>query len=256
MPELPPGIAVITGASSGIGEAFARLISAAGRPTLLVARRRARLEALAAALPGPAELVVADLSTPEGVAAVVEAVGEREVGLLVNNAGAGAVGRFHELDPARQAAMVRLNCAAVLELTHRLLPGMLARGRGGVIVVASTSGFLPNPYMSVYSATKAFDLHFAEGLAEELAGTGVHALALCPGPVATEFGRNAGVVNDAAAALYLSPEAAARAALSGLGRQVVVVPGLMNKLTVFLARWFPRSVVRWSAGRVGKGLMG
>ncbi|MCB9742742.1 MAG: SDR family oxidoreductase [Alphaproteobacteria bacterium] len=256
MPALPPGLCVVTGASSGIGEAFARRLSALGHPLLLVARREARLQALAAALPGEAEVLVADLSTEAGVDAVVEAVAGRPLALLVNNAGAGALGPFAEQDPARQLALVQLNCVAVVGLTRRLLPGMLAQGRGGVIVVSSVGGFLPSPWLSVYGATKAFGLAFTEALSVELRGSGVHALALCPGPTRTEFGAQAGVKNMTAQDIYLAPEAVAQAALDGLGRRVIVVPGLMNKLTVWLARFVPRGLVRVLAGKVGESLMG
>ncbi|MGH2988611.1 MAG: SDR family NAD(P)-dependent oxidoreductase [Solirubrobacterales bacterium] len=184
--------ALVTGASSGIGEEFARRLSARGHELVLVARRRDRLERLAEALPGTAHVVPCDLATEaDSLAGKVAELGV-EVDLLVNNAGFGTYGHFVELDAKREAEEVRVNCEAVVTLTHAFLPAMLKRRRGGVIVVASTAGMQPIPYEAVYSASKAFALRFTEALSEELRGSGVRVLAVNPGPVPTEWQEIAG----------------------------------------------------------------
>jgi uncharacterized protein len=185
-------VALVTGASSGIGEEFAKQLSQSGYEVILVARRAERLEQLAAQLPGQAHVVVCDLageaaSLPRKVADLGV-----QVDVLVNNAGAGAHGHFAQLDPARDAEQVRLNCEALVTLTHAFLPGMLERRRGGVITVASTAGMQPLPYETTYSATKAFARTFSDALSAELRGTGVRVLCVNPGPVPTEFQQVAG----------------------------------------------------------------
>ena len=187
-----PETALVTGASSGIGEEFARQLSRRGHDLILVARRRDRLERLADELDGAAHVIACDLATDaDSVSARVAELG-LDVDLLVNNAGFGTYGRFVELDPKREAEEVRVNCEAVVTLTHAFLPAMVERGRGGVIVVASTAGMQPIPYEAAYSASKAFALNFTEALSEELRGTGVRMLAVNPGPVATEWQEIAG----------------------------------------------------------------
>jgi short-subunit dehydrogenase len=184
--------ALVTGASSGIGEQFARQLSARGHELILVARRAERLEKLAAQLPRAAHVIPHDLAADAaGLKPKVDELG-LEVGLLVNNAGFGTYGRFVEIEPERDAEQIRLNCEAVVTLTHAFLPAMLERGHGGVIVVASTAGMQPLPYEAVYSASKAFALRFSEALWEELRGTGVRILAVNPGPVPTEWQEVAG----------------------------------------------------------------
>jgi short-subunit dehydrogenase len=189
-------VALVTGASSGIGEAFARALSRRGYELVLVARRADRLEALAGELPGRAHVLPCDLvaearSLPAEVANLGVAVD-----LLVNNAGFGTYGRFLDTDPERDAQQVRLNCEAIVTLTHAFLPGMVERGRGGVITVASTAGMQPLPYEAVYSATKAFARAFSDALHQEMRGTGVKILAVNPGPVPTEWQEVAGYRDD------------------------------------------------------------
>jgi uncharacterized protein len=185
-------VALVTGASSGIGEEFARALSRRGYELVLVARREDRLRALAEELPGPAHVVACDLATDS--ASLPGKVGEigLSIDLLVNNAGFGAYGRFLDIDPERDAQQVRVNCEAVVRLTHAFVPGMVERGRGGVITVASTAGMQPLPYELVYAATKAFARSFSDGLHEELRGTGVRVLSVNPGPVPTEWQEVAG----------------------------------------------------------------
>lgn len=184
--------ALVTGASSGIGAEFARQLADRGHDLVLVARRQERLEELAAALPGEPVVIPHDLAND---AATLPGELERrgiEVDLLVNNAGFGSHGRFWELDPAREAEQVRLNCEAVVVLTGALLPAMVRRGSGGVIVVASTAGMQPLPYQATYAASKAFALNFTDALNIELHNTGVRAMSVNPGPVPTEWQAVAG----------------------------------------------------------------
>jgi uncharacterized protein len=184
--------ALITGASSGIGDQFARQLARRGYELILVARRKDRLEQLAEQVPTTAHVIECDLAfEAEELAGRVEKVGA-DVDLLVNNAGFGLRGRFLELDAVREAEMVRVNCEAVVRLTHAFVPGMVERGRGGVITVASTAGMQPLPYETTYSASKAFAISFMEALSMELRGTGVRALVVNPGPVKTEWQAVAG----------------------------------------------------------------
>jgi short-subunit dehydrogenase len=187
-----PETALVTGASSGIGEQFARQLAARGFDLVLVARRADRLERLAAELPTEARVVACDLATDAAsLAGRVNEVGA-EVDLLVNNAGFGTSGPFLEHDPARDAEQVRLNCEAVVTLCHAFLHRMVDRQRGGVINVASSAGFQPIPYESVYAATKAFVISFTDALHTELRGSGVRAMSVNPGPVPTEWQQVAG----------------------------------------------------------------
>ncbi|MDT8435252.1 MAG: SDR family oxidoreductase, partial [Gemmatimonadota bacterium] len=185
--------ALVTGASAGIGRELAQRLAAAGWPVALTARRRERLEGLAAdietrhgvrALP-----VAADLEDPEGPARIEAALAAEgfEVDFLVNNAGFGTWGPFAERPLAAQTGMIRVNVLAPTELTRRLLPAMRDRGAGRILNVASTAAFQPGPWMAVYFASKAYVLHFSEALREELRRTGVTVTVLCPGPTRTEF---------------------------------------------------------------------
>jgi short-subunit dehydrogenase len=187
-------IALVTGASSGIGEAFARRLAADGTALVLVARRGDRLDALSAELGVTTEVLPADLADGEQLRLVEKrlAATSDPVDLLVNNAGFGLRGHFAKLPADRQAEMVRVNCEAVTILTRAFVPGMIERGRGGVITVASTAGMQPLPYEATYGATKAFALNLTEALHMELRGTGVKALAVNPGPVPTEWQQVAG----------------------------------------------------------------
>src|SRR4029453_12367482 len=168
--------ALVTGASSGIGAEFAKQLSGRGYEVILVARRAERLQGLASQLPGPAHIIPCDLAND--AASLPAKVGELDlqVDVLVNNAGFGTHGRFTQIDSADEAEEVRVNCEALVTLTHAFLPGMLERDRGGVITVASTAGMQPIPYETTYSATKAFARTFSDALSGELRGTGVRAL--------------------------------------------------------------------------------
>lgn len=249
-------LAVVTGASAGIGRALAMRLSAEGRPVLAVARRGDRLVDLMteAEARGGAKIHMLPLDLAAPHAAEKVAARARELGgptLLVNNAGFGVYGRFEELPLDRLSEMVRLNCDAVVLLTRALLPDLMATGFGVVLNVASTGGFQPMPYMAAYGATKAFVISLTEALAAE-APKGVRFAALCPGPVETEFGMVAGTgfrMNRMPG--VIDADRAARAALALIhGDHVLSVPGPFNKLAVFLGRFLPRSVVRGMAARI------
>jgi uncharacterized protein len=184
--------ALITGASSGIGEEFAKQLAGRGYDLILVARRKDRLERLAEQLPTTAHVIECDLASdaaklPDKVAKLGV-----DVNLLVNNAGFGLRGHFVGLDPEREADVVRVNCEAVVTLTHAFVPAMVERKRGGVITVASTAGMQPLPYEATYGASKAFAISFMEALWMELRTTGVKVLVVNPGPVKTEWQSVAG----------------------------------------------------------------
>ncbi|MEM8738576.1 MAG: SDR family oxidoreductase [Planctomycetota bacterium] len=249
---------LVTGASSGIGEALAERYAAGGDRLILTARREDRLNLLAQRLRDAhgtdVEVVVCDLAAAGGAAALQREVEARvrEVDVLVNNAGFGALGRFAELDPERQAAMVRLNVGALTDLCRWVLPGMVARGRGGVLNVASMAAFQAGPNMAVYYASKAYVVSFSEAIAEELRGTGVTVTVLCPGPTATEFGEAADMAD--AKLFHLGTMTAERVAGVGwraaeAGR-LVVVPGAMNRVGTWLAKWLPRRVTRRIVARL------
>ena len=243
---------LVTGASSGIGEELAKLFAADGADLVLVARREERLRRLAAELEGAhgsrSQIESVDLSEPREVIALYERLDEAGVcvDVLVNNAGFGARGAMAELELGRQLEMLRLNVEALTSLTRSLLPGMLARGRGGVLNVGSVAGFQPGPFMAVYYATKAYVLSLSEALAEELRGSGVTVTALAPGPTVTEFQDEADL--EGSLLFKLGPMAAgpvARAGYRGFRRgKVLVVPGLGNKVLAFSHRLFPRWTVR------------
>ncbi len=240
-----PETALVTGASSGIGEQFARQLSARGWNLVLVARRADRLERLAAELPTEAHVVPCDLASDAGQLAGRVAELGTEVALLVNNAGFGTSGPFTAHDPARDVEQVRLNCEAIVTLCHAFLPAMIERRRGGIINVASTAGMQPLPYESVYAATKAFAVSFTDALHAELRGSGVRVLAVNPGPVPTEWqhvaGYDAGRVGVVPG--QIPAEQVVREALAGFdaGRRSVI-PGRTMRWIMRITRPSPRAV--------------
>jgi len=243
-------ITVITGASSGIGEALARVFARNGYALALVARRADRLNALAddiARAGGPRPLVIVDDLTQAGAARRIgEALSQRgaEPQYIVNNAGFGLIGRATERDRAEQLTMIDLNVRVLTELSLAFVDS-LARHRGGILNVGSMAGFLPGPGMAVYYAGKAFVLSFSEALHSELKPRGVRVTVLCPGPVPTEFGARAGVKGSMAPAFMTqSAQAVAEEGYRGLmaGRRVVV-PGTANKLMAWLIRLIPRRLL-------------
>jgi short-subunit dehydrogenase len=223
-------VALVTGASAGIGAEFAKQLSQLGHELILVARRTERLNELASQLPGPAHVIQCDLANEAASLAPKVADLGLQVDLLVNNAGFGTHGRFTEIDPDREAELVRLNCETVVRLTHAFLPGMVERGRGGVITVASTAGMQPIPYETVYSASKAFARTFSDALNAELRGTGVRALCVNPGPVPTEWQEVAGYAPGYLPSVpgKISAEQVARESLRAFARgRRSIIPGFV-----------------------------
>ncbi len=245
-------VALVTGASGGIGLDLCRLLAAQGHDLVLVARSEGRLAEIGRELStrhgGRCEVVAADLSRAEGVEAVVAAV-ERlglAVDVLVNNAGFGLWGPFAQTDLAAEQEMIQLNVTSLTALTKRFLPGMLARKRGRILNVASTAAFQPGPLMAVYYATKAYVLSFSEALHNELSGTGVTVTALCPGPTSTNFEAAAklGESNLFKMMRPMTSEAVARAGLDALmkGRRLVV-PGLLFRFIAWASSLAPRGLI-------------
>ena len=243
-----PKLALVTGASSGIGEALAQRIAADGVDLILVARREDRLRALAAELPVETHVVPLDLTdrgAPEALMAEVARYG-RPVDVLVNNAGFGHAGAFAKEPLEQQLGMVDLNIRALVELSHRVLPALVERRHGGILNVASTAAFLPGPYVSVYYATKAFVLSLSEALAEECRGKGVTISALCPGPTTSEFGAVSGM-DRTRLFKTIQRRTSAEVADAGwkgfrAGRRVVV-PGWQNKMSSVVTRHGPRALL-------------
>ena len=261
---LPPpsekSVALVSGASSGIGEAIARELAARGYGLALAARREERLVALATELGAQhgisAEVHRADLGDPAGREALATALEEqgREVAILVNNAGVGDYEDMVDADRDALLRMVRLNCEALLDLTSRYLPEMARRGSGAVINVASTAAFQPLPGNATYAATKAFVLSFSEAIHSELGGSGVAVTAVCPGPVKTEFAEVAGV-GDAERTtpdlVWTPVEEVARAAVDGAEKNKrVVVPGLLNRAGAIGGQHIPRALALPVARRI------
>jgi short-subunit dehydrogenase len=250
------GTALITGASSGIGAAFARLLAERGHDLVVVARRTDRLEQLAKELDvayrTPVEVLPADLSTADGVAVVEKRLTDdaRPIDVLINNAGFGTAGAFAELDVDREDEMLRLNVVALVRLTHAALGGMLARGRGGIINVASTAGFQPIPGWASYSASKAFVARFSEAVAAETRSSGVSVTVLCPGFTRTEFQDQADFSDEMIPGfLWQTPEEVAHAALVAMDkRRVYSVPGFAYKTLEVATGLFPKTAVRKVAG--------
>ena len=240
-------ITVITGASAGLGAEFARQLAARGEKLVLAARRKDRLEALASEL-GNARAVAIDLGEPGAAGRLMADIAQHgeTVATLINNAGFGLWGRFASLDGARQREMIDLNCGALVELTHAVVPAMVARRNGAILNLASTAAFQPGPGMATYFATKAFVLSFSEALHEELKGSGVRVSALCPGPTATEFGEVAGFAgNGMFDKLSATAAQVVAAGLAGLDRnRAVVIPGLINKAGAQGHRLLPRALLR------------
>jgi short-subunit dehydrogenase len=239
-------VTLITGASAGLGAEFARQCARRGEPLVLVARRRDRLEAIAAEVVG-ATVIAADLAQAGAAERLMaELAGQGlEAGTLINNAGFGLTGHFDALPLDRQREMVDLNIRTLVELSRLVLPAMLERKQGGILNVASTAAFQPGPYFAVYFASKAFVLSFTEALHQEVKGTGVRVSALCPGPTATEFGEVAGVTSARFDRLSASAAAVVAAGLRGLDRnKAIVIPGAMNKATAQAGRVIPRSAMR------------
>ena len=246
---------VITGASSGIGAAFARKLAARGRNVLLVARSEDKLIALCNELGRltsiRAQYLTLDLQQPDAAAQLFEETQKREleVDMLINNAGFGSMGDFAKLDPNRELEIIQLNIRALVDLTHRFLLPMRERKSGTIINVASTAGFQAVPYMATYAATKAFVLSFSEALWDENRAHGVHVMALCPGVTETNF-FEASKIDRPPMRTVQTPEEVVEAALRGMARKKsVVISGWTNWFTVEAERFVPRSTVTKVAGK-------
>lgn len=254
--------ALVTGASAGLGEEFARQLADRGSDLVLVARREDRLEALASHLRAAGrhvEVLVADLATDEGQSAVAARLGDTAapIDLLVNNAGFGAYGDVVDLPVDTQMRMVEVNVAAVTRLAHAALEGMVARGRGGVINVASTAAFQPDPHAAVYGATKAYVLSLSQALHEEVAARGVRVLALCPGVTPTEFQQAADIDVALPEAVLTSPARVVAAGLRAFSRRrAVEVPGMANRIAAVAAATGPALVARRVSGLVHRTFTG
>jgi hypothetical protein len=244
-------LALVTGASAGIGRELARILAREGHDLVLVARREPELTALAAELKerygADGRVITADLSKARAAQTLVKELGpSAQVDVLVNNAGFGGHGAFHERERDAEMRQIAVNITALTDLTRLLLPGMVERHRGRILNVASTAAFQPGPFMAVYYATKAYVLSFSQALAEELSGTGVTVTTLCPGVTETEFQRVAGVedVPLTKGPLSMSAESVAEAAFKGMTRgKLLVIPGVHNKVGAQATRLAPRRVM-------------
>ena len=245
-------VALITGASMGIGKELAQIFAADGRDVVLVARSEDKLQSLAQQLEAAhgitAHVVPSDLTDPAAPAAIFASVRSKglEIDYLVNNAGFGATGPFAELGLEPQMDMLQVNIDALVALTYHALHGMLARRKGRILNIASTAAFQPGPDMAIYYATKAFVLMFSEGIAEEVKDAGVTVTAHCAGATATNFADTAGNSKSILFKLGAAPsdKVARHAYRSMMKGKVVAIEGFMNWLTAFSVRFSPRALVR------------
>lgn len=245
---------LITGASSGIGAAFARKLAARGRNVLLVARSEDKLIALCNELGRltsiRAQYLALDLQDPQAPLQLFEETQKREleIDMLINNAGFGSMGDFAKLDLQHELEMLRLNITAVVELTHRFLGPMRERKRGTIINVASTAGFQPVPYMATYAATKAFVLSFSEAMWDENRMHGIHVMALCPGVTETNFFEAAGIDRPPMRTVQTAEEVVDTALRALSRKKSMVISGWANWFVVEAERFVPRSAVTKVAG--------
>lgn len=250
--------ALVTGASAGIGKALAEELARGGAHLVLTARRQDRLEALAQQLSSAhqvqTKVFVADLTQPDAPQRIFQFTKDQAVAveLLINNAGFGAYGEFQAVAPQKLLDMVQVNCSAVIHLTRLFLPEFVTRRRGDILILASTASFQAVPYISTYAATKAFDLLFAEGLAEEVKPFGVRVCALCPGSTESEFAEVAGQTHVAATRTHReTAEKVARTGLRALaGGKSYVISGVPNYLGVLGQRLVSRRFVSRVAARM------
>ena len=255
-----PLTALVTGASAGLGEEFARLLAKDHHNLILVARNEQRLQQLADELRQRYEVTVhifaCDLSRPGAAQELYDAVraADLTIDMLINNAGFGLNGKFHENPAQQEFALLQVNVVALAQLTRLVLPGMVARGLGRVLNIASTAAFQPGPHMAGYFASKAYVLSLSEALAEELKDSGVSVTVLCPGPTQTEFIDRAGM--EESLLFRLTKQSATKVASIGykamLKGEAVVVPGLHNWAVAQTVRFAPRSMARSLAGYLVK----
>jgi len=240
---------LITGASSGIGLAFAKVFAQEGHDLVLVARRRERLEAIKTEIESTTGrdvlVVIEDLSLDGSAQRLVSALGNKQIDVLVNNAGSGDTGLFAETSLEKTQSMMQLNMSSLVALTRLLLPSMIERGKGGVLNVASIAAFVPGPTMSVYFASKAFVLSFSEALANELHGSGVSVTTVCPGATSTEFDRQAGTYwgDDYHKGLPTAQVVAEFGYKAFVQGKQLAIHGQKNRLLLLLARFLPHALI-------------
>lgn len=252
----PEQYAVVTGASGGIGECFARALAKRRQNLIIVARSQEKLDTLARELQGvhgvKAIPVTSDMTETGAAQRLVKVLHERqlEINLLINNAGFGVQGEFWSIPLERQLQMLRLNIQALVELSHLLIPPMVERKAGGIINVSSTASFQPLPYTSIYAATKAFVTSFSTGLAEELRPYHVRVVTLCPGTTRTRFFESGGYAPLRFRAGFQAPEKVAQAGLKALDQGGgLTLSRPIDRMTVFAERFLPRSwIARGAAG--------
>lgn len=251
--------ALITGASSGIGLELAHVLADEKSDLILVARNKEKLLALAEELKRNnainVKVIAKDLTKPEEVAALIDEVKNDNIQYLINNAGFGYFGAYHECDWKTTQDMMELNMTTLAHLTHSLLPKMIEKGSGKILNVASVAGFLPGPNMAVYYATKAFVLHFSEAIAQELKGSGVTVTALCPGPTQSQFMDVSGMAQSKLVKgrkLPTSKQVAEYGYKAMMRGQHVAVHGWGNFVLSVLPRLFPRRLTNWVVGLIQK----
>lgn len=253
-------IALVTGASAGLGTDFARILAGQKYDLILVARNEGRLASLAKQLSTDHGVKVSvlprDLSIPGSAEALLQDLKSQglSVDVLVNNAGVGMHGPVANSDARALAGMLQLNVTTLTELTRLLLPDMLARKNGRILNVASTAAFQPGPWMAGYYATKAYVLSFSEALATELKGTGVTITTLCPGPTTTEFFERAKMSRSRMKNIFFADSrACAQVGVNGmLQGKTIVIHGTLNRMLVFISKILPRAVVRSIAGKLNR----
>lgn len=252
MPDHIQPLAVITGASSGIGRELAKLAAQKGYRLLLIARNMRALEVLSRDLRTETHLLALDLTAAGAVDQISSWLSDRQIvpEIFINNAGFGAFGPASDMDEAMLKKMIRLNVMALTSLSLRMARRMKREGRGRIMNVASTAAFQPCPYLGVYGATKSYVLSFTESLAEELKGSGVTVTAFCPGPTRTQFGVTAGLSQESPFdRLSADPERVAETGFKGMmAGRVVVLDGAANRFGAFMTRFLPRCLVRRIAG--------
>lgn len=245
--------ALITGASGGLGKEFATQLAKKGLNLVLVARRADSLQKVASDIKNQygvkVEIIVSDLTAPNAIEGLIKEVKKNnwDIGLLVNNAGFGSYGLFHELSLEVEMNMVDLNIRVPLELTGKLIPGLVQKGKGGIIFLGSVGSYQPTPFFANYSATKAWNLMFAESLYGELKSKGIDVLCLTPGYTRTEFQSTAGNKDQKPLAGWSTPEEVVKAALDNLGKKPSIIPGFMNWFLAWSIRFTPRKLAIWTA---------
>mgnify|MGYP001596032433 FL=1 len=246
--------AIVTGASSGIGEEFCWQLAGLKLNLILVARRKEKLESLAKELMSKhgieTRVVPADLLRPDFLKQIRAVTDPLDIGLLVNNAGFALTGNFLDHKIEDELSLLYVNCRAPLMLAHVFGNKMVRRGKGGIINISSASAFLPMPFWTNYSASKVYNLYFSEGLWFELKGKGVDVLALCPGGTRTEFSKVAGTKSGG-----MEPAQVVELGLKKLGKQPVAIAGISNQIISFMNRFFSRQLLTKIGARVVRGFM-